>query len=266
MTRLVYYMDETGNRHPDKRSTQERTGRDWFGLGGYLLKNDDKVAVRELHRQFCDEWRIQHPFHMTDMQAARKKFSWLGRLSDKERSRFWEEYKDMISSIPALGTGCIISRPGYVARGYLKDFPDSKWLLCRSAFDITVERAAKYAQHLGVKLDVVFEADGPINDTMKGYFRNLKENGLDFDGANSAKYSPMTQQEFAATLGTIEYKAKASPYLQFADSYIYAIARQKYDRHYGVYCRLRDRKRIINFALGDADMIRSMGIKYYCFD
>lgn len=266
MTRLIYYMDETGNRHPDKKSTQERAGRDWFGLGGYLLINEDKVAVRELHRQFCDEWDIKHPFHMTDMQAAKKKFAWLGRLTDKERSRFWEEYKDMISSIPALGAGCIISRPGYVERGYLNSFPDSKWLLCRSAFDITVERAAKYARHLGVKLDVVFEADGPINATMKGYFQNLKTNGLNFDTTNSAKYGPLSQSEFAETLGTIEYKAKASPYLQIADSYIYAIARGKYDRHYGVYCRLRDRKRIMNFALSDNDMIKAMGVKYYCFD
>ena len=101
---------------------------------------------------------------------------------------------------------------------------------------------------------------------MKGYFKNLKTNGLAFDETRAGKYSPLTQAEFAETLGTIEYKAKASPFLQFADSYIYAIARQRYDRHFGVYCRLRDRKRIINFALGDADQIKAMGIKYYCFD
>lgn len=266
MPRLIYYMDETGNRHPDKKSTQERSGRDWFGLGGYLLLDTDKSAVLALHKQFCEEWRINQPFHMTDMLAAKKKFAWLGRLSDRDRSRFWEEYKDMISSIPALGTGCIISRPGYVARGYVRDYPDSKWLLCHSAFDITIERSAKYAMSIGAKLDVVFEADGPLNDTMKGYFKNLKENGLSFDGERAGKYQPLTQPEFHDTLGTIEYKMKANPFLQIADSYIYSIARQKYDRHFGVYCRLRDRRRIINFALGEPDLIKAMGIKYYCFD
>ena len=266
MARLIYYMDETGNRHPDKKSTQERAGRDWFALGGYLLREDDKGAVLALHKQFCGEWAITEPFHITDMLATRKKFAWLGKLSDKDRSRFWEEYKHMLSSIPALGSACVISRPGYVARGYIADFPDTKWLLCRSAFDITIERAAKYAKHIGAKLDVVFESDGPINATMKGYFRNLKENGLAFDEGRAAKYEPFTKDDFQETLGTIEYKSKASPYLQFADSYVYAIARQKYDRHFGVYCRLRDRKRIINFALEEPALIKAMGIKYYCYD
>lgn len=266
MPRLIYYMDETGNRHPDKRSSNQSGGRDWFGLGGYLLWDTDKVAVRTLHQQFCDEWHITAPFHITDMLAVKKGFSWLGRISEKEKARFWEEYKNMLSSIPALGTGCVISRPGYVKRGYIETHGKNKWLLCRSAFDITLERSAKFARSEGVKLDVVFEADGPNNEVMKGYFRNLKENGLAFDGERSGKYAPMSKEEFADTLGTIEYKAKSSPYLQIADSYIYAIARQKYDRHFGVYGRLRDRKRIINFALGDADRIKTMGIKYYCFD
>lgn len=266
MGRLIYYMDETGNRHPDKKATQERDGRDWFALGGYLLKEEDKAAVRALHNQFCDEWKIVHPFHITDMLSAKKKFAWLGKLSDRERSRFWEEYKDMLSSIPALGTGCVISRPGYVARGYVKDYPDSKWLLCRSAFDITIERAVKYAKSIDCKLDVVFESDPPINNVMKGYFKNLKQNGLAFDEERAAKYGPLSKEDFASTLGTIEYKAKASPYLQFADSYIYAIARQKYDRLFGVYCRLRDRRRVINFALREPEAIKAMGIKHYCFD
>ena len=100
---------------------------------------------------------------------------------------------------------------------------------------------------------------------MKGYFTNLKTNGLAFDAANSAKYTPMTQAEFNETLGTIEWKTKSSRMLQIADSYIYAIARQKYDRQFGVFRQLRDARRIMNFALTEPDEIRAMGIKYYCF-
>lgn len=200
------------------------------------------------------------------MLSRRKGFAWLDRLSDKENTRFWEEYKDFLASIPALGTGCVISRNGYVSRGYLERHTNSKWFLCRSAFDITVERAVKYARSKRVKLDTVFESDPPFNPIMKEYFENLKANGLGFDPSNSSKYGPLSQAEFVDTLGRIEYRDKSNIFMQVADSYIYAIARQKYDRHFHIYRRLRDSARIINFALGDADRIRAMGIKYYCFD
>lgn len=265
MPTLIYYMDETGNRQPDKKSDRSRLGRDWFGLGGYLIRGEDEAEAKRLHGEIVDKWKVPTPFHFTDMLSEKKGFSWLGRLSQRDRDRFWGDYREFLSSVPAMGTGCIIDRPGYVARGYLEKHPDTKWLLCRSAFDITVERAAKYAISQGRKLNVVFESDIAINDTVKCYFANLKANGLEFDGANSAKYAPLTQAEFANTLGTIEYKAKASRMLQIADSYIYAIARQKYDRMFPVFRHLRDTRKIINFALDDAESIKAMGIKYYCY-
>ncbi len=266
MARLIYYMDETGNRRPDKKGHLNSPGRDWFALGGYLLWETDKELVRDLHRQFCQRWNVTAPFHMTDMLSARKRFSWLGNLSDKERDRFWAEYKDFLATVPALGTGCVISRPGYVARGYLDKYDEPKWFLCRSAFDITIERAVKFAKMKGAKLDIVFESDPPFNPVMAGYFENLKTNGLAFDAANAGKYQPLTADDFQSTLGRIEYKGKDNPFVQIADSYIYAIARQKYDRLFGVYCRLRDSARIINFELQDPDHIKAMGIKYYCYD
>lgn len=267
MPALTYYMDETGNRHPDKKSDASREGRDWFALGGYLIKQEDEGTARELHADICERWDIKQPFHMTDMLAAKKGFSWLGKLSDRNRTKFWEDYKNFLCAVPVLGTGCVISRPGYVRRGYLEKHGDSKWLLCRSAFDITLERAVKYAETLDRKLNVVFESDVSLNETVKGYFKNLKANGLDFDESNSAKYSPLTQERFCTTLGTIEYKNKSHKLLQIADSYIYAIARQKYERLFHIHNRLRDDKRIIDFGLeGDAAAIKAMGIKYYCFD
>lgn len=266
MARLIYYIDETGNRRPDKKPHQNAQGRDCFGLGGYLLWDTDKGVVRDAHQQFCQRWNINAPFHMTDMLSARKRFSWLGNMTDKDRSAFWEDYKNFLASIPALGTGCVISRSGYVARGYLEKFGESKWFLCRSAFDITVERAAKYAKLNNAKLDIVFESDPPFNPIMEGYFNHLKNKGLAFDPGRAGKYEPLTASDFRETLGRIEYKGKENPFIQIADSYIYAIARQKYDRLFGVYCRLRDHGRIINFALKDAELIKAMGVKYYCFD
>lgn len=265
MPTITYYMDETGNRQPDKKPDTSRVGRDWFGLGGFLIRKEDEDTAKALHRVMAEKWDIKVPFHFTDMQAEKKGFAWLGRLSQRERDDFWRDYKEFLSSVPALGTACIIDRPGYVARGYLEMYGKSKWLLCRSAFDITVERAVKYAVSVGAKLDIVFESDVSINATVKGYFANLKANGLAFDAGNSAKYQPLAADVFAATLGTIERKDKSSRLLQIADSYIYAIARQKYDRTFGVFRQLRDAGRIINFALADTDSIRAMGIKYYCF-
>lgn len=266
MAKLIYYMDETGNRRPDKKPSTASGARDWFGLGGFLLWDNEKEAVRTAHRSFCAKWNVKTPLHITDMLSRRKGFAWLDRLSDRENTRFWEEYKDFLAGVPAIGTGCVISRNGYVERGYLQKHIDTKWFLCRSAFDITIERAVKYARSKRVKLDVVFESDAPFNPIMKGYFENLKENGLGFDQGNSAKYSPLTSQDFRETLGRIEYRDKSNIFMQVADSYIYAIARQKYDRHFHIFRRLRDSAKIINFTLGEAERIKAMGIKYYCFD
>jgi len=259
-------MDETGTRHPDKKSNETGRASDCFGLGGLLIRKEDEAEAGQLYQDIVQKWNIQTPFHLTDMRSRRKGFSWLGRRSQHEQDAFWSDYHAFLRSIPALATGCIISRPGYLARGYLELHPDTKWLLCRSAFDITVERATKYAILNVCKLDIVFEGSIPTNDIMmKGYFSNLKDNGLEFDPANSEKYKPLDASAFRETLGTIQWKTKESRMLQIADSYIYSIARQTYDRNFPMYCHLRDARRIINFALGDVDRIKAMGIKYYCY-
>jgi hypothetical protein len=265
MATLTYYMDETGNRQPDKRSDASRAGRDWFGLGGYIVSSDDEAAVKQSYEDFCARWDVRSPLHLTDMMAEKKNFAWIGRLSQRERDTFWSEYKSFLSGLPVVGSACIIDRPGYVARGYLEKHPNTKWLLCRSAFDITVERAVKYATARGMKLNIVFESDVAINDTVKGYFTNLKANGLEFDGTNSAKYQPLATEHFSDTLLDAKWKTKSSRMLQIADSYIYAIARGRYDKKFDMYRELRDARKIMNFALDSAEDITAMGVKYYCF-
>lgn len=264
MASYIFYIDETGSRHPDKNSDASRKGRDWFGLGGILVKQEDVITVKERHRDFCEMWNITRPLHMTDILAKKKGFAWIGKLSEERCKEFWSDYKEFLGTLPVVGHACIIDRPGYVNRGYLKN-PGDKWLLCRSAFDIVIERAAKIAQRDDRKLEIVFEGDIGINETIKGYFKNLKENGLAFDGGRSGKYKPLSKEEFAVILATIEYKGKSNSLLQIADSYIYAIARNKYDKKFDLFRHLGDRKRIVNFTLTNEE-IPSMGIKYYCFD
>ena len=266
MSELTFYMDESGNRLPDKKPDRGRENRDWFAFGGYLIANEDKDDARARWRAFVDEWNIVHPFHISDMLNETKRWGWLSRISEAKRATFWNDYRTLLSSIRALGQACVIDRPGYVARGYLQQHGANRWLLCRTAFDIAIERAAKYARSRDRKLSVVFESDPAYNPVVEGYFQDLKAKGLGFAPATSGKYNPLTQQEFAETLSTIEYKDKSSRLLQIADSYVYSIARGKYDRFFHLWRDLRDNHRIINFALGDNDAIKAMGIKYSCFD
>ena len=112
---------------------------------------------------------------------------------------------------------------------------------------------------------MVNESDPGFNLIFKGYFRNLKQNGLAFAADTSGKYNPLAQKDFAETLLTLEHKAKSHPLLQIADTFIYAIARQRYDRRFWIFSHLRDAKRISNFAVPQ-ELIPELGIKYYCFD
>lgn len=267
MVELTFYMDGTGNRLPDRKPDPSRAGRDWFAFGGYLIAEEDKDSARREWATMTDKWRVKHPFHITDMLAERKKWSWLGNLTEADRSQFWSDYRQFLSAVPVIGHACVIDRPGYVARGYVEKHGNDRWLLCRTGFDIAVERAAKYARKLGRRLRIVFESDPPYNKTVIGYFKDLKQKGLAFEENTSGKYHPLTQQQFAETLTTIEFKTKESRLLQIADSYIYAIARGKYDRKFWLWRELRDERRIVNFQLdGDADALKAMGIKYSCFD
>jgi hypothetical protein len=76
-------------------------------------------------------------------------------------------------------------------------------MLCRSAFDIVVERAAKFAKHEGRRLKVFYEmADPDTNDMVEGYFYNIQENGMAFDAATSAKYLPLTAKELVTRCST----------------------------------------------------------------
>ena len=260
----TFYMDETGNRHPDKKAGASRINKDWFAFGGVIVRSEDAENMKQSVRDFGSRWRLRTPAHITDMLAQKKGFAWLGTRSQEDVEKFWDDWRRVLCESPAIGLGCVIDRPGYVKRGYLESYND-KWLLCRSAFDIAVERAAKIARLEDRKLHIVFESDPAMNDKVKSYFQNLKTKGLAFDGERSNRYAPLTKEQFTETLGRIDHKPKEHPILQIADSYIYAIARHKYEQRYWLWRHLRDRKRIADFAVPDG-MSKTLGVKHYCFD
>ncbi|MBK3399395.1 MULTISPECIES: DUF3800 domain-containing protein [Methylobacterium] len=261
---FTLYLDETGNRHPDKKPDITREGRDWFAFGGILVRGEDNDAARSLVDSFAEKWKLRGPAHLTDMRSEKKAFSWLERTTQVKRDEFWGDWKNVLTDAPVIGMGCVIDRPGYVGRGYLQKHGNNRWLLCRSAFDITVKRAAKIAMKEDRKLHVVFESDPSFNKTVVGYFENLKQNGLAFDQGTSGKYEPMSKENFANVLGRIQYKPKSFPLLQIADSFIYAIARAGYDKKFDLYRHIRDRARISDLAFPSEN--RNVGVKYYCFD
>lgn len=264
---LHLYIDESGTRHPDRPGTEAKHGHDWFGMGGILVNDEDVATVKQGLADFKKHWpKIKSPLHFTDMRAKKKNFAWLGTLEQAELNRFWSSYRTFLAAMPVSGTACVIDRPGYIARGYGSREGDAKWLLCRSAFDILLERSAKLARMKGRRLTVSFEmADPGTNQRVKSYYINLKHNGLAFDKQNSAKYEPMTVEQFAHTLLSIEGKDKANTLMQIADSYIYSIARGSYEATYDVYDQIAKGGRLITDQV-PGDKAAMLGIKTYCFD
>src|SRR3546814_15128376 len=85
-----------------------------------------------------------------------------------------EEY---LLSLPIVALACVINRPGYVAR-YKGRYNEQLWLMCKTAFSILVERAAKFADDEGRQLEIYFEGAGPKEDRdIVQYMRSLKAAG-----------------------------------------------------------------------------------------
>ncbi|MET4065924.1 hypothetical protein ABID58_000698 [Bradyrhizobium sp. S3.2.6] len=261
------YIDETGSRHLDRPGAQAKHGFDWFAIGGLLVDQEHEDGTKQRLQTFLARWpQIRSPLHFTDMRAEKKGFSWLGRVGDETRTRFWSEYKMLLAAAPVAGTACVIDRPGYAARGYGKRIGEEKWLLCRSAFDIILERAAKYAKHRGRRLRVYYERADPDTDArVEDYFRNIKAKGLAFDEKNSAKYNPMKPDEFAHLLLDITGKDKSNKMMQVADTYLYSITRGSYERKFDIYRRLLESGRLVTSQVPGA-MAANLGIKTYCFE
>ena len=263
---LSLYIDESGSRHPEK-NPKIGDNPPWFGLGGILLNAESEDIVKARHRDFLSRWpEIKKPLHFTDMQGEQKGFGWLSKKLDRERDRFWSEYKSALANIPVAAIACVIDREGYRSRGYLEAHKDNRWLLCRSAFDILIDRAAKIAKLQGRRLRIRFELADPVtNETIKGYYKNLKNNGFEFNKDRSEKYDPISKEELNYILLDIEGKPKSSIIMQFADTYLYCLCRGKFNKKHHVYRSILEAGRLINSQL-PSDCAPIMGVKYYCFD
>ena len=183
----------------------------------------------------------------------------------KARDEFYETLYQLIKSAPAIGLACVIDRPGYNAR-YLEEYGRKRWSLCKSAFTISVERAAKYARSIGYRLRVCPERCNKTEDEiLKSYYEGLKIDGPPFDASRSEKYRPLTGAEFRETLYELQPKMKTSPMAQFADLYLWPMCMGGYNPGCLPYKRLLEDGKLIECGMTPND-VPMLGTKYYCFD
>ena len=265
---FVLHIDDTGSRRLDRLSATANQYPTWFALGGVLVATAQEQECKRLYGDFKAAWPdLTGPLHITDMRARRRDFAWLERLSDDDQKRFWHHYHEFLGSLPLVGHACVIHRPGYLNRGYGQRAGEAKWNLCRTAFNIVVERAAKYASSHGGRLRVEYEgSDRDTDQAIRGYFALLKNgNGLGFDKVSEAKYEPIDPGRLGGILIDLERKDKRSKLMQIADSFVYAMARGRYEPSLDIYKALRDSGRIVDDCLQPTDQA-VMGVKYSCFD
>jgi Protein of unknown function (DUF3800) len=263
---INFYMDDSGTRHPDHNPGKRAAHAfDWFALGGILVRDPDEQAVRDLHEAFCRKWGFTCPIHSVEVRARNGGFLWLERRPKRDKDIFYEDLYQLLKSIPVMGLACVIDRPGYNAR-YLEKYGRQRWSLCKSAFTISVERAAKYARTQNCRLRVLPERCNKTEDRMlKSYYNDLKKVGQPFDAMRSEKYRPLTPAEFASTLLEFQPKSKTSPMAQFADLYLWPMCMGGYNAANLPYKRLKEDGKLIECHVPEGDW-PMLATKYYCFD
>jgi len=263
---LNFYLDDSGTRYPDRRPGKRAAhGYDWFALGGVLVADTDEESAESLHREFCKKWpQIKDPLHSVEIRGKTKNFQWLSKLPSAELQRFLEDLYGLMKEAPVSGIACVIDRPGYNAR--YTNRHAQRWLLCKTAFNIVVERAAKFALLHNRKLRIYPERCNKTEDALlKGYYTEMRTSGPPFDPAHSAKYQPLSQTSLKSLLYDFKTKHKSSAMIQLADLYLWPMCMGGYDKSNRPYARLLADGKLIEHRLDMAD-IALIGTKYSCFD
>lgn len=263
----ILCLDDSGTRHPTRKVGKTAAhGNDWFSLGGILFDEEVEAEIRSLHATFCSKWKISVPLHSTEIRARADGFAFIGTLDQHSQDIFYEDLYLLMKTIPALGIACVIDRPGYCNRYLQKYEPEKRWLLCKSAFSICVERAAKFAFSNGGNLRVYVERSDKNTDALiHTYYKELKANGMPFASATSSVYSPLKPAALEDVLYEFRLKAKTSPLMQFADLFLWPMCMGGYNPEVRPYKRLLGDGKLIDCVVAKDD-VSKLGIKYYCFD
>ena len=263
---LNLYLDDSGIRYPSKKPGKKPAhGYDWFALGGVLVRDEDEEEARRLHAAFMEKWEVATPLHSSEIRSQNEGFFWLRGLTPDDRAAFYEELYCLMRDVPVTGIACVIDRPGYNAR-YEDKYRKNRWMLCKTAFCVVAERAAKYAVSNEQRLRVLPEKCNKTEDAaLKTYYQELRTDGLPFDSKNSGKYTPLSKEEFSVTLYDLRFKEKSSPMAQLADLYLWPICMGGYHAGNRPFKRLFKDGKLIECVLGEADQ-ETLGSKYSCFE
>ncbi len=260
------YIDDSGSRRPDHIANPiRRDGMDYFALGGILIHELDIDYLISLHKTFCKKWQITYPLHSRNIRGRRQSFAWLATDLEREK-QFLLELENMLLALPTIGFACVIDRKGYKER-YDEKYGGKPWLMCKTAFSILVERAAKYVQSQDGTLEIFFEQAGKAEDTdTKNYMKILKKEGQPFNKESSNNYSALSSEDFRNIIkGEPRERTKKFPPIQIADLMLYPIVKGGYDPTYPPYRTLLENGRLIDSLL-KIEELEKLGIKYSCFE
>ena len=139
--------------------------------------------------------------------------------------------------------------------------------MCKTAFCVLVERAAKFVDSEERQLEIFFEVTGKKEDQdIVQYLKDLKREGNPFNPQTSEGYDPLTTEDYRRiVLGEPRQKTKKMPLIQIADLVLYPMAKGGYDPQYRPYTKLKEGRKLIDCLL-EEDKIQFNGIKYSCFD
>ena len=261
-----FYIDDSGSRDPDKKFAGHAQSQDWFALGGIMIREADTVDAKAATMAFRGRWPEMKaaPLHSYDVRNRSGGFRWLADLNARRKNLFYDDLTSLIVGLPIHVLACVIDRPGYNNR-YCVRYGPRRWKLCKTAFSIAVERAAKFAASRKGRLRVFVERTDRVTEGhLRGYYDEMRKDGLPFDGGTSAKYGPLTADELRKTLLEFDVKTKRSDLMQIADLVLWPVCKGGYDGDDRAYRALRDNGKLLEAVCTPRNRLH--GTKYSCFD
>lgn len=273
MNVLNLYLDDSGTRHPDRKPEERTHGHDWFGMCGVMVRDDEQNedVVRKRHEDLVAKWKLVDsdgdpvPLHSHPIRNMTGEFRRLRSLEPAKLKEFYDDIGKLTTSPELTAIGCVIDRPGYNAR-YRERYARARWLLCKTAFTVVVERAVKHARRQGLKLRVLVERSDRETDAMlRGYYDDLRANGHPFDATSASKYTPLDAPDYASTLYEFRAKGKSSPLVQIADLVAWPMCIGGYDPNNLPFRVLQEAGVLIDSKLPPEE-VEERGTKYSCWE